>query len=63
MDTSDILKARVTITFIVDNLISQDALDEEYGGDLFKFVNYLEEQDGIISLIDDEVEIISVVKI
>ena len=57
------IDAYVTVRFRADNLIDEDALQDEFGGDLGAWVKELIAKEGLYGVVNDEFEIVSIERI
>jgi hypothetical protein len=57
------IDAYITVRFRANNLIDEDALQEEYDGDIGAWVRELIESEHIIGVVEDNYEIVSIERV
>jgi len=57
------IDAYITVRFRATNLIDEDALQEEYDGDIGAWVRELLESEHIVGVVEDKYEIVSIERV
>lgn len=60
---SDNINVEITVSFVFDNLIAEEDLQEVYSGDLKKCVIDMIKDAGICGVIDNDVTVVNVKKL